>query len=48
NLTNANLTNTNLQNTSLGQTIVKGAIFANNLGLNEEKKQELISKGAIF
>ncbi|MTF39601.1 pentapeptide repeat-containing protein [Cyanobacterium aponinum] len=48
NLTNANLTNTNLQNTSLGQTIVKGAIFANNFGLNEEKKQELISKGAIF
>jgi len=48
NLTNANLTNTNLQNTSLGQTIVKGAIFANNLGLTEEKKQELISKEAIF
>lgn len=48
NLTNANLTNTNLQDTSLGQTIVKGAIFANNLGLTEEKKQELISKEAIF
>lgn len=48
NLTNANLTNTNLQDTSLGQAVVKGAIFANNLGLTAEKRQELISKDAIF
>ncbi len=48
NLSNANLTNTNLQNTSLGQTNVKGTIFSNNLGLDEEKKQELIMDGAIF
>lgn len=47
NLTNANLTNTNLQDTSLGQTIVDGAVFANNLGLTEEKKQELINRKAI-
>jgi uncharacterized protein YjbI with pentapeptide repeats len=48
NLTNANLTNTNLQNTSLGKTIVKGTIFSNNLGLDEDKKEDLIKEGAIF
>lgn len=47
-LSNANLTNTNLQNTSLGKTNVTGAIFSNNLGLDEDKKQELIKEGAIF
>lgn len=48
NLTNANLTNTNLQNTSLGQTNVKNSIFSNNLGLDEQKKQDLVKEGAIF
>ncbi|MGI0482140.1 pentapeptide repeat-containing protein [Geminocystis sp. CENA526] len=48
NLSYANLTNTNLQNTSLGKTNVKEAIFASNLGLDDEKKQELIKEGAIF
>ncbi|BAQ61759.1 pentapeptide repeat family protein [Geminocystis sp. NIES-3708] len=48
NLNNANLTNTNLQNTSLGKTNVKGTIFSKNLGLDEDKKQDLIKEGAIF
>ncbi|NCO75002.1 MAG: pentapeptide repeat-containing protein [Cyanobacteria bacterium] len=48
NLINANLTNTNLQNTSFSNANVKGAIFGNNLGLEDDKKQELILKGAIF
>lgn len=48
NLNNANLTNTNLQNTTLGQTNVKNAVFSGNLGLSEEKKQELLKDGAIF
>ncbi|BAQ64266.1 pentapeptide repeat-containing protein [Geminocystis sp. NIES-3709] len=47
NLSYANLTNTNLQNTSLGKTNVKNAVFSSNLGLDEEKKQELIKDGAI-
>jgi uncharacterized protein YjbI with pentapeptide repeats len=47
-LTSANLQETNLTNTTLSNTKVKGAIFANNVGLTPETKKYLQEKGALF
>ncbi|MGK7895127.1 MAG: pentapeptide repeat-containing protein [Xenococcus sp. (in: cyanobacteria)] len=47
-LSNADLSNANLTNANLNKTKVQGALFANNLGISESLKNDLITRGAIL
>lgn len=53
NFTNANLSNTNLQGATLNETVWDGAIvencnFGTGIGITNQQRQELKSRGAIF
>jgi uncharacterized protein YjbI with pentapeptide repeats len=48
NLSNANLHNANLTSTNLSSAKVENARFGNNAGLDEDAKDELEQRGAIF
>jgi len=53
NFTNANLSNTNLQGATLNETVWNGAIvencnFGTGIGITNQQRQELKSRGAVF